>query len=102
MISRQLFLAATTALVLSACATHGKESSGPRVLRSADQSNAMIRVCADKQGRPFDITMIQSSGNKDIDRAIIRAAKSWKFPQVNADGSVRNECEDVPVSAKLG
>ncbi len=102
MISRQLIFAATMGLLLSACATHGKESSEPRVSRSADQPNAMIRVCADKQGRPFDITMIQSSGNKDIDRAIIRAAKSWKFPQVHADGSVRNECEDVPVSAKLG
>ena len=64
-------------------------------------ASAVIRVCADKQGRPYDITMIQSSGDKKMDRAVFQAAKRWKFPRIRKDGTERPECEDVPVSMKI-
>ena len=64
-------------------------------------ASAVIRVCADKQGRPYDISMVQSSGDKKMDRAVFQAAKRWKFPPVRPDGTERPECEDVPVSMKV-
>ena len=64
-------------------------------------ASAVIRVCADKQGRPYDISMVQSSGDKKKDRAVFQAAKRWKFPRVRPDGTERPECQDVPVSMKV-
>ena len=69
-------------------------------VHGADAS-AVIRVCADKAGRPYDISMVQSSGDKKMDRAVFQAAKRWKFPPVRPDGTERPECEDVPVSMKV-
>ena len=50
---------------------------------------------------PYDISMVQSSGDKKMDRAVFQAAKRWKFAHVRPDGTERPECEDVPVSMKV-
>ena len=82
------------------CAEHLMQEVQVVGVAGADAS-AVIRVCADKHGRPYDITMVQSSGDKKMDRAVFQAAKRWKFPRIRPDGTERPECEDVPVSMKI-
>ena len=71
-----------------------------RVIASKASGTAIILVCADKQGRPYDISIVQSSGDKAMDKAVFRAAKTWKFSPVKPDGAPRQECEQVPVELK--
>ena len=87
---------------LNAFAANPQAQSEPvRVVAFKSGGGAIIRVCADKRGRPYDISMVQSSGDKAMDKAVFRAAKSWKFPPVKPDGTPRQECEDVPVELKV-
>ena len=72
-----------------------------RVIASKASGTAIILVCADKQGRPYDISIVQSSGDKAMDKAVFRAAKTWKFPPIKPDGTPRHECEEVPVELKV-
>ena len=59
-------------------------------------------ICADQAGKPYDIHMVRSSGNKSLDLAAMRSAKSWKFPAQKADGTARPECEEVPIDFRFG
>jgi len=71
-----------------------------RVIASKATGEAIILVCADKQGRPYDISIVQSSGDRAMDKAVFRAAKTWKFSPIKPDGTPRQECEQVPVELK--
>ena len=98
---RNLLFALAAVFTLNAVASEPAQQPVQSVGVSAADASAVIRVCADKQGRPYDISMVQSSGDKKMDRAVFQAAKRWKFPHVRPDGTERPECEDVPVSMKV-
>ena len=98
---RNLMLALVAVAPVNALAGEPTQQPVQSVGVSGADASAVIRVCADKQGRPYDISMVQSSGDKKMDRAVFQAAKRWKFPHVRPDGTERPECEDVPVSMKV-
>ena len=98
---RYLMLALVAVAPVNALAGEPAQQPVQSVGVSGADASAVIRVCADKQGRPYDISMVQSSGDKKMDRAVFQAAKRWKFPHVRPDGTERAECEDVPVSMKV-
>ena len=98
---RNLLLALAAISTVNAAATEPAQQPVQSVGVSGADASAVIRVCADKNGRPYDISMVQSSGDKKMDRAVFQAAKRWKFPHVRPDGTERPECEDVPVSMRV-
>ena len=98
---RNLLLALAAISTVNAAATEPAQQPVQSVGVSCADASAVIRVCADKNGRPYDISMVQSSGDKKMDRAVFQAAKRWKFPHVRPDGTERPECEDVPVSMRV-
>jgi len=94
--------AALALLFFASCNTFSANPTEPvRVIASKSDGRAIILVCADKQGRPYDISIVESSGNKAMDKAVFRAAKSWKFSPIKPDGTARQECEEVPVELKV-
>lgn len=54
----------------------------------------VLLIILDACGRPFDLQVEKSSGNRNLDRAAMSAARSWRFNVVNGKpGTVR-----VPVN----
>jgi TonB family protein len=60
-----------------------------------EPADAVIRVCADAAGRPYDISVQRSTGDTDLDRAVIQAAKSWSY--LGTDGDRPQGCDNVSV-----
>jgi len=55
-------------------------------------------------GIPYDVTVINSSGNSRIDNTSVRAVKKWRYdPATNADGEVIEQCQtSVQLDYRLG
>jgi len=91
---RALLLAILTSALISSCTT---TRGGIEVTRATptESPDAVIRVCADAAGRPYDISIQRSTGDTVLDRAVIQAAKSWRYP--GTDGERQPGCVNVPV-----
>ncbi len=95
----QLLTTIAVAMACSCASTHAGKSQVQRGA-SLETADAIIRVCADKAGRPYDISIVRAANDNRVRKAIINAAKSWKFPATNSDGTQRQECEDIPVQVQ--
>jgi len=93
--------ATTVAMLLLAGQASGSDKLASR--RSSSQEiPAVLSVCVDTSGKPYEVTVVRSSGNKSMDLAAVKAAKKWHFDTTKPDGTKRAPCEDVPITMKVG
>lgn len=46
-----------------------------------------LNFMVDPQGKPYEITVIESTGNKQLEKAAVRAAEDWEFEPATLDGT---------------
>ena len=61
-------------------------SKNARIVQVQDaEAQAVVRILIDSRGNPIEIEMVRSSKDRDIDRSILHAARSFKVdPQPGA------------------
>jgi len=66
-------------------------------VRSGVEGTVMLRIAVDANGVPTDIGYAQRSGNQDLDRAAMQAARDWRFRPAQRDGRAVASTVNVPV-----
>jgi len=70
-------------------------------MRRGVQGTAILIVSIDSNGGVLDVEVEKSSGNRNLDRAAITAAKRWRFnPEVKNGQRVPSRVR-VPVEFKM-
>lgn len=60
----------------------------PREERSQGRDGwVALNFMVDPQGKPYEITVIESTGNKRLERAAVAAAEDWEFEPATLDGT---------------
>jgi periplasmic protein TonB len=71
-------------------------------VRSGTQGTVLLRVLVDLDGKPLDVTIHKSSGNRDLDRAAQRhILRNWTFRPAMKDGRPIQAIGIVPIDFKL-
>ncbi len=70
-------------------------------LRSGTEGTVMLRIAVDANGVPTDIGYAQRSGDRDLDRAALQAARDWRFRPARRDGRAVASTVNVPVRFTL-
>jgi protein TonB len=72
-------------------------------LRDAIEGTVMLRVLVDIDGRPLDVQVERSSGNRSLDRAAReQVLQHWRFRPATQNGRAVQAIGLVPVQFKLG
>jgi len=58
----------------------------PAALRRGDSGSVVVRVDVDATGMPFNATIVQRSGSRDLDRAAVDAVRRWRFTPAQSNG----------------
>jgi len=97
-------LVTTAFVVLALLLSDQASASGTQANRrsSTQEIPAVLSICVDPSGKPYDVKVVQSSGNMSMDLAAAKAAKKWRFDMTKPDGTKRATCEDVPITMKVG
>ncbi len=66
-----------------ACRNCSKPKYPDRARRQGVEGTAKIKVDVDDKGNVTNVQVAQSTGNSELDRAAIRAARRWKFDTPN-------------------
>ncbi|WDS37078.1 energy transducer TonB [Pseudoxanthomonas sp.] len=69
----------------------------PSALRAGASGTVTLNVQVDPQGRPSEISIAQRSGNRDLDRAALKAANDWRFQPAMHNGKAVAAAVKVPV-----
>lgn len=69
----------------------------PSALRAGASGTVTLNVQVDPQGKPSEITIVQRSGNRDLDRAALKAANDWRFQPAIHNGKAVAAAVKVPV-----
>lgn len=69
----------------------------PSALRAGVDGTVTLDVQVDPQGEPSKISIAQRSGNRDLDRAALRAASDWRFEPAMRNGKAVAAAVKVPV-----
>lgn len=69
----------------------------PSALRAGAGGTVTLAVQVDPQGEPSQITIAQRSGNRDLDRAALKAASDWRFQPAMHNGKAVAAAVKVPV-----
>ncbi|PZP63160.1 MAG: TonB-dependent receptor [Pseudoxanthomonas spadix] len=69
----------------------------PSALRAGEGGTVLLNVQVDARGEPSQITIAQRSGNRDLDRAALKAASDWRFTPAMRDGRAVAQLVRVPV-----
>ena len=79
-------LAISLILLASIFASSAVLSKRAQIVQVQDaEAEAVVRILIDSRGNPVQIEMVRSSKDRDIDRSIIHAARSFKVePQSGA------------------
>ena len=79
-------LAMATILCASLLASSPAFSRKAQIVQVQDaEAEAIVRILIDSHGNPVEIEMVRSSQDRDIDRSIMHAARSFKVePQPGA------------------
>ena len=83
-------------------ATETTAVTAPRRARSLDEITVVLLIDTDSLGRPMNIVVEQTSGNRDIDRLAVNTAKKWKFEPEKKSGRAVPGRIRVPVGFKSG
>ena len=51
----------------------------PEALRRGESGTVLVQVEVDTAGRPADVSVVQSSRSRALDRAAVRAVQRWEF-----------------------
>jgi TonB family protein len=70
----------------------------PAALRTCANGTAMVLVTTDALGLPVSVTIEQSSGNADLDRAALAAARKWNIHPDLKDGQYVGGRFEVPLN----
>ncbi len=73
-----------------------------QALRSGVEGSVSVRIEVDASGVPTDVRVVQRSGerSRDLDRAVIGAARSWRFEPALRDGQAVAGAVILPVDFK--
>ena len=66
-----------------------------------EQGRVVLRVGVDATGKPFDVTIIRSSGHGRLDRAAAEALRQWRFKPARQGGRNVAGSVEVPVTFRL-
>ncbi|SEL90723.1 outer membrane transport energization protein TonB [Pseudoxanthomonas sp. GM95] len=69
----------------------------PSALRAGAAGTVTLDVQVDPQGEPSQISIAQRSGNRDLDRAALKAASDWRFEPAMRNGKAVAAAVKVPV-----
>ncbi len=72
----------------------------PSALRNGVEGSVVVRVDVDPSGVPMDVTVIQRSGSRDLDRAATDAVRRWRFLPAQANGQPVQGSIEVPFDFK--
>lgn len=69
---------------------------------SGRQGTVLLQILVDVDGRPLEVSIHQSSGSRELDRAALRhVQKSWTFKPAMKDGHPVQAIGIVPIEFKL-
>lgn len=69
-------------------------------LRAGETGTVLLRVNVSAGGEPTDIAIARRSGNRDLDRAAMNAARNWRFQPAMRDGKAVADVVQIPVDFK--
>jgi protein TonB len=72
----------------------------PAALRNGVEGSVVVRVDVDATGYPMNITIIQRSGSRDLDRAASDAVRRWRFQPAQSNGIAVPGSIEVPFDFK--
>ncbi|MFG6109636.1 energy transducer TonB [Stenotrophomonas nematodicola] len=72
----------------------------PAALRRGDSGSVVVRVDVDATGYPSNVTIIQRSGSRDLDRASAEAVRRWRFHPAQSNGQPVPGSIEVPFDFK--
>lgn len=78
-------------------ASNAQPKYPPSALRAGEGGTVLLNVQVDARGEPSQITIAQRSGNRDLDRAALKAASDWRFSPAMRDGKAVAQLVRVPV-----
>ncbi len=73
----------------------------PEENRRGIQGTTILIVRIDANGGVLDVEVEKSSGNRNLDREAVKAAKRWRFNPESRDGRKVESRVRVPVEFKL-
>ncbi|SFR79913.1 outer membrane transport energization protein TonB [Stenotrophomonas maltophilia] len=69
-------------------------------LRAGETGSVVVRVEVDATGYPNNVTVIQRSGSRDLDRAATDAVRRWRFTPAQSNGQAVPGTIEVPFDFK--
>lgn len=69
-------------------------------LRRGESGSVVVRVDVDATGYPNNVTVIQRSGSRDLDRAAMDAVRRWRFSPAVSNGQPVPGSIEVPFDFK--
>jgi len=69
-------------------------------LRSGIGGTVMVRAEVDASGQPVNVSVIERSGSRDLDRAALNAVRQWRFEPAMRNGRATTSVVQVPVDFK--
>ncbi len=72
----------------------------PAALRRGDSGTVVVRVDVDATGYPSNVTIIERSGSRDLDRAASDAVRRWRFQPAQSNGQPVPGSIEVPFDFK--
>lgn len=69
-------------------------------LRRGETGSVVVRVDVDATGYPSNVTIIQRSGSRDLDRAATDAVRRWRFTPAQSNGVAVPGSIEVPFDFK--
>lgn len=68
-------------------------------LRAGIEGSVVARINVDRQGNVSDVAIVQREGSRDraLDRAVIEAARNWRFEPAMREGQAIDSVVQVPV-----
>lgn len=67
-------------------------------LRRGESGEVLLRIEVDPDGLPHAMDIVRSSGSRDLDRAALVAARSWRFRPALRAGQPVTASVEVPIS----
>lgn len=72
----------------------------PAALRSGIGGTVVVRAKIDASGKPAEVSIAKRSGNRDLDRAAVRAVRQWRFQPAIRNGKATASVVRIPVDFK--
>ncbi|MCF7751512.1 TonB family protein [Bacillus subtilis subsp. subtilis] len=72
----------------------------PAALRRGESGSVVVRVDVDATGYPSNVTVIQRSGSRELDRAASDAVRRWRFHPAQSNGQPVPGTIEVPFDFK--